>query len=174
MNRTMTKLLTMAIAAWLASCSDEPTRPNDNVASSGMVGVWQDKVAVTDLYRAYLVLRADGTFLSRQVATFKPDNKVFYMDNVGKFSLSADGKTVNYFSMGRPEGVDCSAFKNPDGVQVNSGMAFFDKELRLDFTKVMTRKFGTSFPAIQSYTPIAELPPLPEGAEPKCHPIVTI
>lgn len=172
MNRIMARLLAIAVSVW--GCSDQPTNSHSNLASSGMVGVWQDKVAITDRYRAYLVLRPDGTFLSRQVATFAPDNRAFYMDNVGKFSLSADGKTVNYFDMGRPEDVDCSAFTNPKGVEVKSGLAFVDKELRLDFTSVMTRKFGTSFPAIQYYTPIAELPPLPQGAEPRCHPIVTI
>lgn len=155
-------------------CAENPSSTASNLAGSPMVGVWKDRVSVSDLYRAYLVLRPDGSFLSRQVATFTQQQMAFVMDNTGKYRLTADGSKVEFFAMGRPDGVDCSDFQNPEGVKVIAGLSFFGQELRLDFTEVMTAKFGTSYPAVQGYEPIAELPPAPPGALLRCHPIVTI
>lgn len=177
MNTLKKQRLAMAVALVAmvgVSCSAKPTDPQKDAAGRRMVGAWQDKAVVNERYRAYLLLRADGSFLSRQVVSFPNGNKTLYMDNVGKYSLAPDGKTVNYYDMGRQEGLDCSAFTSSQGVNVNSGLAVVGQELRLDFTDAMAKKFGSRFPAIQSYEPIGELPPLPAGAEPRCHPIVTI
>lgn len=188
----MTKV-SLAIAALLLcllpmNCAEpESTDPNsassskvssgDLLRASRIVGVWQSKFSVPGIYVEYLVLRADGSFLTRHVTTASKEKKAFHQENTGKYTLSADGKTAYFTQMKRPPVPDCSAFgdpNGPDGKGASSGIALVGKVLRLDFSELQQRKIGTTDNAIRAFIAIDSLPPLPKGSEPFCHPVTTI
>lgn len=188
----MTKV-SLAIAVLLLcllpmNCAEpESTDPNGAPASkvssgnhlraSRIVGVWQSKFSVPGIYVEYLVLKADGTFLTRHVTTATKGKRAFHQENTGKFALSPDGKTAFFTQMKRPSVPDCSAFgdpNGPDGRGASSGIALVGTVLRLDFSELQQRKIGTTDNAIRAYIAIDALPPLPKESEPFCHPVTTI
>lgn len=149
----------------------------NQLRASRIVGVWQSKFSVPGIYVEYLVLKADGSFMTRHVTTATKDKRAFHQENSGKFALSADGKTAFFTQMKRPPVPDCSTFDDPngpDGKGASSGIALVGGVLRLDFSELQKKKIGTTDNAIRAFTAIDSLPSLPKESEPFCHPVTTI